>query len=415
MRIRACLKGAGLIIAYIVNTYPSPSHTFIRREIAALERRGLTVHRIAMRSDRARLVDPQDRAEDARTAHVLEHGARALLGAGLRAALTRPAAFGRALALAWRCGARAEGGARLRHMVYLLEAAFVARRCAALGVTHAHAHFGTNSATVAMLVHALGGPGYSFTVHGPEEFDRPLALALDTKIARARFALAVSQFGRSQLCRWAAPGHWPRLHVLHCGITLPDQPPPPLPPGPLRLVNIGRFAEQKGQLLALEALARARPHAPGLHLTLVGDGPLRPKIEARIAAPDLAGAVTLTGWLDQDGVARELAQAHALLLPSFAEGLPVVIMESLAAGRPVISTYIAGIPELVTPECGWLVPAGDSDTLADAIARAAATPPETLARMGRAGHARVQARHDIDQQAAALERLFKATEPPEAR
>ncbi len=398
-------------VAYIINTYPSPSHTFIRREIAALERRGMTVHRIAMRADRDRLADPRDRAEDARTEHVLERGALALLRAGLGAALGNPAGFGRALALAWGCGSRAEGGARLRHMVYLLEAAFVARRCAELGVAHAHAHFGTNSATVAMLAHALGGPGYSFTVHGPEEFDHPRALSMGEKIARARFALAVSQFGRSQLCRWAAPADWPRLHVLHCGIEFPaTSAMPSLPQGPLRLVSIGRLAEQKGQLLALEALARARTHAPGLHLTLVGDGPLRHAIETRISAPDLAGAVTLTGWLDQDGVARELARAHALLLPSFAEGLPVVIMEALGAGRPVISTYIAGIPELVTPDCGWLVPAGDAEALAETIARAAATPPETLAQMGRAGQARSRARHDIDRQAELLERLFVATE-----
>ena len=398
-------------VAYIINTYPSPSQTFIRREIAALEQRGVSVHRMAMRADRARLVDPRDTAEDARTEHVLEQGALTLLRVALGMAVARPGAFARALALAWRCGARAEGGARLRHLVYLLEAAFVARRCADLGVIHAHAHFGTNSATVAMLAHALGGPGYSFTVHGPEEFDRPVALSFGDKIARARFVLAVSQFGRSQLCRWAAPADWPRLHVLHCGIECPaDAAVPPLPAGPLRMVSIGRFAEQKGQLLALDALARARRHAPGLHLTLVGDGPLRPAIEARIAALNLAESVTLTGWLDEPGVQRELARAHVLLLPSFAEGLPVVIMEALAAGRPVISTYIAGIPELVTPDCGWLVPAGDAEALADAITGAAATPGETLTRMGQAGHARTRTRHDIDRLAGQLERLMAATE-----
>lgn len=394
-------------IACLVNTYPSPSHTFIRRELQALERRGVAVLRIAMRSDRARLVDPEDRAEDARTEHVLERGALALARAAFGALLAGPGRFGRALALAWRCGARAEGGARLRHLIYLAEAAHVARRCADEGVAHVHAHFGTNSATVAMLAHALGGPGYSVTVHGPEEFDHPRALALDLKLQRARFAVAISAFGRSQLCRLAPPEDWERLHVVRCGIPLAQAAPPaPMPPGPLRLVCVGRFSEQKGHPVALEALACARAGAPGLHLTLVGDGELRGAIEAQIAALGLDDAVTLAGWQDGAGVRAALDAAHVLLLPSFAEGLPVVAIEALAAGRPAITTWVAGIPELVDADCGWLVPAGDVQALARAITAAAATAPGTLAAMGAAGAARVRAEHDIDRQAEALHQLF---------
>lgn len=403
-------------IVCLVNTYPSPSHSFIGRELRALERRGVTVLRIAMRSDRGRLVDPADRAEDARTDHVLERGVRALLRASADAARAAPGAFARALALAWRCGARAEGGARLRHLVYLAEAAYVVRRCGAEGVSHVHAHFGTNAATVAMLAHALGGPGYSFTVHGPEEFDRPCALSLSDKIARARFTVAISAYGRSQLLRWAPAADWDRVHVVGCGIEPGSAvAPAPLPDGPLHMVSIGRLAEQKGTLLALDALARARRTVPGLHLTLVGDGALRGAIEARIEALGLGAAVTMAGWLDQDGVARALARAHALLLPSFAEGLPVVLMEALAAGRPAISTFVAGIPELLTPDCGWLVPAGDPEALAGAIISAARTPHETLAAMGVAGAARVRASHDIDAQAARLHALMIAAATDAAR
>ena len=397
-------------IACLVNTYPSPSHTFIRRELQALERRGVTVLRIAMRADRARLVDPEDRAEDARTEHVLEQGALALARAAFGALRAGPGRFARALALAWRCGARAEGGARLRHLIYLAEAAHVARRCADEDVAHLHAHFGTNSATVAMLAEALGGPGYSFTVHGPEEFDHPRALALDLKLTRARFAVAISTFGRSQLCRLVPPTVWDRLHVVRCGIPLEGAAPPvPLPPGPLRLVSVGRFSEQKGHLVALDALARARGEAPGLHLSLVGDGELRGAVEARIAALDLGDAVTLAGWQDGAGVRAALDAAHLLLLPSFAEGLPVVLMEAFAAERPAIATWVAGIPELVSVDCGWLVPAGDATALASAITTAAGTAPEALAAMGAAGAARVRAQHDIDRQAETLHRLFEST------
>ena len=357
-------------LAYLVNTYPRASHSFIRREIAALERRGHEVLRLAMRSDRAALKDPADIAEDRRTAHLLERGAARLIGGAFGWMLRHPGSALRALRLALECGGRA--GARLRHVIYWLEAAEVARRCHAAGVVHLHAHFGTNSATVAMLAGEMGGPRWSFTVHGPEEFDAPVALSLGEKIA-----------------------------VVHCGIE-PDRIQPVALPEGAALVAIGRFAPQKGFALLIEALAAV----PGVRLLLVGDGELRGQVAAAVAAHGLQDRVDFRGWQNEAGVARALTQAGGLVLPSFAEGLPVVIMEAMAMGRPVIATAIAGVPELVTPETGWLVPAGDAGALAGAIAALAATPPARLAAMGAAGRARVLQRHDIDREAARLAALF---------
>ncbi|MCC5986622.1 MAG: glycosyltransferase family 4 protein [Pararhodobacter sp.] len=395
-------------IGYVVNTYPSPSHSFIRREIRALERRGLSITRLAMRPHPGALGDPADIEEDAATEHVLAQGALALLAALLGAALGAPSRFVSALGLAMRAG-RAVPGGRLRHLVYLAEGAWLARRARALGLARLHAHFGTNSAAVAMLAHALGGPPYSFTVHGPEEFDRPEAIALGLKLARADFAVAISSFGRSQLSRWVAPRHWKRLHVVHCGIEPGHyaEPAPLPPPQPLRLVNIGRFAEQKGQLLLIEALAEAVRRGVDLQLTLLGDGPLRPQIEAAIAASGLESRVTLAGWLDEAGVRGAIDDSHALVLPSFAEGLPMVVMEAMAAARPVIATWVAGIPELMRHgRTGWLVPAGDAEALCDAICELSVAGPEKLARMGRSGRARALTRHDIDASAEKLAALF---------
>lgn len=399
-------------ITYLVNTYPRASHTFIRREITALERQGHQVLRLSMRSDRAALKDAADLAEDKRTEHVLEMGGPRLIGSALGLMARRPAQAMAALRLALACGARGAGGVpgtggRLRHLIYWLEAAHVARRCKDQGVSHLHAHFGTNSATVAMLAHEMGGPPYSFTAHGPEEFDAPHALCLTEKIARAKAVVAISSYGRSQLCRWAAPEQWGRISVVHCGIE-PDRfdAPAPLPDGGPHLVAIGRLAGQKGFGLLIEAMAIAAQSLPGLRLTLVGDGELRHQIEGAISMAGLTGRIRLAGWQDEAGVKRELAQATALILPSFAEGLPVVVMEAMAAGRPVIATTIAGVPELVTPEVGWLVPAGDAAALADAIGKLAATPRETLQAMGLAGRERVFARHDIDQEARRLATLF---------
>lgn len=413
-------------IGYVLNTYPRPSHSFIRREIQALEALGHEVSRLAMRGDTAPLVDAGDRAEAARSLRVLEQGLPRLLAALGAEGARAPRAFGRALRLALRCGAAGAcsgvpgTGGRLRHMVYLLEAAFVARQARATGLQHLHAHFGTNAATVALLAAELSGLPFSFTVHGPEEFDAPRALSLGLKADRAAFTVAISSFGRSQLMRWTTPAQWSRLQVVHCGID-PARFADPLPMpkglpeggGTARLVAIGRLSEQKGQLLLIEALAMAVARTPELHLTLVGDGELRAPIEAAIARHGLQAQVRLAGWLDEAGVRAELAAAHALVLPSFAEGLPMVVMEAMAAARPVLGTSIAGMPELVRPqETGWLVPAGDVAGLAEAMIELAATPTAALAAMGQAGRARVLARHDVGREAAKLAGLFAAAARP---
>ena len=401
-------------IGYLVNTYPRGSQTFIRREIRALEAMGLPVDRFAMRSDRAALADPEDVAEDRRTEHLLEAGALRLGWTALRWMAGHQRAAWGALRLALACGRRGMGGGvpgtggPLRHMVYLAEAAYLAARCEDRGVTHLHAHFGTNSATVAMLCAALGGPRFSFTVHGPEEFDAPAALALDIKVARAAFVAAVSSYGRAQLCRWVEPVDWHRIKVVPCGILPADWPEPvPAPEGGPHLVAVGRLAPQKGLPVLIEALALAAARHPGLRLTLVGDGPMRVALTSALSARGIADRVTLAGWRDGAGVRAALAGAQALILPSFAEGLPVVAMEAMAAGRPVLGTAIAGLPELVEPGVnGWLVPAGDAVALAEGIDRIAALTPETLAAMGRAARARVMERHDVTRSAAMLARLF---------
>jgi colanic acid/amylovoran biosynthesis glycosyltransferase len=405
-------------IAYLVNTYPLPSHTFIRREIQALERLGWDVHRFAMRDNHAALVDAADLKEHDSTEHVLAGGVKRLLPFAARWFIRHPAqAFG-GLAMAMRLGRRGQAGepgtgGRLRHLVYLLEAAHIARRSDELGIRHLHAHFGTNSATVAMLAEALGGPSFSFTVHGPEEFDSPRAFSLPEKTARARFTVAISSFGRSQLFRWAAIADWPRIKVVHCGVETSRYPAPaPIPAGGPHLVAIGRLTEQKGFPLLIETMALAVKRLPNLHLTICGDGILRPLIDAEIARHGLGNHITIAGWIDETGVRAAIAGSHALILPSLAEGLPLVVIEAMACGRPVIATCINGVPELVTPAEGWLVPAGDAEALAEAIVTMSDTPPAILATMGLAARKRAMARHDGEAEAAKLAALFTAVLTP---
>jgi colanic acid/amylovoran biosynthesis glycosyltransferase len=400
---------ARLRVAYLVNQYPKVSHSFIRREIAALEAQGVAVERIALRGWDGELVDAADLAERARTRYVLRDGLGPLAGAALAALATRPRRFLAALGAALAMGRRSVRPLPY-HLVWLAEACRIRAWLAASGATHLHAHFGTNPAEIALLVRLLGGPPYSFTVHGADEADNAARLALGRKVAGARFVAAISDYTRSQLLRWCAPEHWAKVRVVHCGLSeeFLAAPAAPLPEAP-HFLCIGRLSGEKGHLILLEAFAALAARLPAARLVLAGDGELRGAIEARIAALGLGARVRITGWIDSATVQAELAAARALVQPSFQEGLPVVIMEAMALRRPVISTYVAGIPELVLPgETGWLVPAGNAGALAEAMAAAAAAPAARLAAMGEAAAARVAARHSAAREAGKLAALFAA-------
>jgi colanic acid/amylovoran biosynthesis glycosyltransferase len=395
-------------IAYLVNQYPKVSHSFIRREIHALERRGITIQRVALRGWDADLVDEADLAERQQTRYALRDGPVALLVATMRMALSRPIRFVGAIALAWRMSRRADRPL-LVHLAYLAEACRIEPWLRAAEIEHLHAHFGTNSAAVAMLIHELDGPPWSFTVHGPEEFDKAPMIGLAEKIRRSAFVVAVSSYGRSQLYRLVDSKYWSKIQVVHCGLDPAyfASPTPSTPAHP-RLICVGRLCEQKGQLILIEAAARLAAHGVSFELVLAGDGEMRHEIEASIAMNKLQSQVRITGWISNDAVKREIAAARALVLPSFAEGLPVVLMEAMALGRPVITTYVAGIPELVRDkEHGWLVPAGDIQALAQAMRDCLEAPVDLLTRMGAAARQQALARHNVDAEAKKLEMLLK--------
>ena len=397
-----------MTIAYLVNQYPKVSHSFIRREIAGVEVGGITVKRFSIRSCGSELVDEVDKLEQELTKTVLkEIGKVGLLFALIGTAITRPVRFLSALWLMLQVGWHSERGL-LRHFAYLAEACVLLRWFEDLGIAHVHSHFGTNSTTVAMLCCALGGPPYSFTVHGPEEFDKAQAIALTEKINRSAFVVAISSFGKSQLYRWCEHEQWSKIHVVHCGVDklFLNQPHVPIPDQP-RLVCVGRLSEQKGHLLLVEAANRLAAEGLSFKLVFVGDGPLRPEIETLITQYKLQDHIEITGWASNSEVQQQILASRALVLPSFAEGLPVVIMESLALSRPVISTYVAGIPELVEPEtCGWLVPSGSVEALTSAMQTALQLPVEKLEQMGQVGAERVAEQHDAAIEASKLAALF---------
>jgi colanic acid/amylovoran biosynthesis glycosyltransferase len=396
-------------LAYLMSMYPLTSTTFIRREILELESLGFQVDRIAIRPTGHAVRDGDDRAENAKTSWILATGPVRLLGNLLRAAVTRPLAFARALALTVKLWRRSSRSA-IVHLAYLAEGCTAVRWFEKRGIEHVHAHFATNSVAVAMIARTLGGPTYSFTVHGPDDFDLAHSLSLDEKISRARFVVAISHFARSQLYRWCDVADWPKIQIVRCGVTqafigAPTQPPPAEP----RLLNIGRLSGAKGQLVLVEAAHRLAEEGVPFHLDIVGDGELRGAIEALVTRYGLGDRVRLHGWQTGPEVHEHIQRSRALVLPSFAEGLPVVLMEALALGRPVIATTIAGVSELVRPgENGWLIPAGSVEALVDAMREVLTTEPATLARMGRAGAALVARQHDVAIEAKKLAEHFAA-------
>ncbi len=394
-------------IAYVINRYPMISHSFIRREILALERQGFEILRISMNGWDATLVDETDQQERLKTRYVLQSRTVALLLAVLRTLLITPKRFFTAFALAVRMGRGTQRSVPY-HLAYLAEACCILPWLKSFGATHVHAHFGTNSAEVVMLAHALGGPQYSFTVHGQDEL---LFGGTAEKVHRAAFVVAISSFGRSQLYRRVEHKHWSKIKVVHCGLETAFHGIDSIPPTAIpRLVCVGRLSKEKAQLLLVEAAYQLMQKGIKFELVLAGDGDMRSEIEDLIAQYELTKQIRITGWLSSNQVREEILAARSLVLPSFTEGLPVVIMEAFALRRPVLATYVGGIPELVIQgENGWLFPAGSVNELAAALEDCLSKSPEELEKMGDSGYHRVVERHSIDTEAAKLAELFRAS------
>lgn len=391
-------------IAYLLNSYPMTSTTFIRREIEALVEDGVEVVRFAARPWSEKLVDPLDLDEQMRTHYLLAGNVPNLFRALLLELMANPIGLARAFGVAARLWRNARAGFG-RHAGYLLQAIYFKQQARLAGTGHVHTHFATNATAIALLSRILGGPGYSFTAHGPDEFENTDRLSFDLKMSHAKFIVAISSYGRVQLVRASRWAHWHKIEIVHCGLSMPEFSATRNPCNQI-LVNIARFNSQKGLLLIPAAVAAVKSEFPGLKVILIGDGEERPRLEAEIARHGVSDMLELRGWQSNAVVRETLMGSRALLLPSFAEGLPVVIMEALALGRPVISTYIAGIPELVDASCGWLAPAGDVGALACAIREALRASPERLAEMGHEGRRRSMARHDVVNSARQLKHLF---------
>lgn len=397
--------------------YPALSQTLIVDEVLGLREAGFEIETWGLGpADPAALRTERNRREAANTRTLRPLAWGATLRAHLRAAATAPVGYVRMVIRTLRD--RAPGLRALR----LSLGAFVAgmrlwdeldRR----GIRHVHVHWAGSPTHVAALVAAFGnharrdGPSWtwSMTVHGPTEFADNTALRYPERIREALFLVATSDFARSQLLRLLPTELWPKVRVVRCGVDLSGfDSAGERPPGDeLRILYVGTLLGRKGQPVLLEAFAGLRRRGVSSHLTLVGQGPERDALEELAGRLGVTGDVTFTGGLGHDDVRAQYRRADVFCLPSFAEGQPVVLMEAMAAGLPVVSTWIAGISELVEHgAAGLLVHPGRADELEDALARLAADP-DMRRRFGEHGRARVAREHDRSTNARELAKLHR--------
>ncbi|MEQ9692727.1 glycosyltransferase family 4 protein [Shimia sp. SDUM112013] len=396
-------------IAYLTGEYPRATDTFIQREVAALRALGHEVKTCSIRRTNAEHhVGPEQKAEAAATFHVLAAAKNPLhlFKCHLLMLLASPAGYGRALWLAIRT-APAGLRALLYQLFYFAEAAVLAQHLKSHKIDQLHNHIAKSSCTVAMLASALSGIPYSFTLHGPDIFFAPEHWRLDKKIETASFVACISHFCRAQAMAFSDPAHWGKLHIVHCGVDPQRYNFEETAPAIGNILFVGRLAGVKGVPLLLDAVQDLRQTYPTLTVKLVGDGPERAAIETKAHKMGLAETVEFLGYQSQDSVAELLKNTDMLVLPSFAEGVPVVLMEAMAARRPVVTTRIAGVPELVEDGVsGHVVAAGDLDALKSAISKVLDNP-EHAQTMGEAGRTKVVAEYSNLAEAEWLSELFE--------
>ncbi len=375
-------------IAYLVSQYPAYSHTFILREILHLESQGLKI--------RVASVNASDRTFEALTAieqqqaeatfYIKQQGPVGAFKALIYALKHHPTGTLKGLYKAIQLS-----GWNLKALVYQffywIEALMVGQWMEKKQLTHLHVHFATPAASVGMLTKTVFGCGFSFTVHGPDEFYDAPGYQLPEKIAAADFIVCISHYARSQIMKLSPIEHWPKTVVSRLGVDCERFKPQSSQRSShtFNLLCVGRLTAAKGQGILLASVAQLIQQGEKVHLTLVGTGPDHDSLKQYAEQLNINQAVTFTGAVDQDHILDYYQQADVFVLPSFAEGLPVVLMEAMAQEIPCVTTAITGVYELIQDhQNGILVPASDCDALTAALTELL-RQPELRRQFGRAG------------------------------
>lgn len=401
-----------LRLAYMTGEYPRATDTFIQREIDSLRRLGAHVETFSIRKPADhQTVSEQQRTERGRTFYILAQSLLTILGANIGQFANHPIRYVIALGEAWRSAAPGWRGL-LYQGFYFLEAALLAREMKRRNLTHLHNHFADSSCNTAMLAAAIGAFTYSFTLHGPMIFFEPHRWRLNRKIARARFVVCISHYCKSQAMIFSQPRDWAKLHIVHCGVEPAAFEPVEHTRQGKRMIYVGRLANVKGLPVMLDALAQVKKQLNEVELLLIGDGPDRTALEAQSKQLGLSDQVRFLGYQSPEQVREYLQQCDLFVMSSFAEGVPVVLMEAMAVGLPVIATHIAGVSELVEDNVsGFLVPPGDGNTLAKRILTLL-NDAQRRSTFANAGRQKVKSEFNLNIETTRLHALFKNGTPP---
>lgn len=403
-------------IAYLCSIYPAVSHTFVLREVTALRSLGWDISTFSVRrAGPENMLAEADRVAAESTYAILPPRWSQLLTTHVKLALRLPRAYLSTLMLALRLAPPGPRGV-LWQCFYFAEAVMLWSECRRREVSHIHVHLANAAADIALLASQLGSAAdpnrqwsWSFTMHGPTEFSEIGHYRLPEKVAHARFVVCISDYTRSQLMALSAPECWEKLRVVHVGIPIAhftradDAGPSRVAPS---ILFIGRLVPEKGQIVLLEATALLAERGHSVEVIIAGDGPARGDIEREAERLGVSSNARFPGAVGQDEIRDLYASASIFCLPSFAEGVPGVLMEAMAMQLPVVSTTITGIAELVDDgESGLLVSPGRPDELADALERLLLDA--TLRQeMGVRGRAKVLGEFNTEISARRISELF---------
>lgn len=395
-------------LAYLLSIYPATSHTFFLNEIAELRKLGFTIE-VASINKPAAAGSGLEASALATTYYLKATKPARIFLILLKILFTQPRVVLRGL----RAALQLDGwnlAAGCYAFFYLLEALLLGDWLRRRGHTHLHIHFGGPVATVGMLTSLAWQLSYSMMIHGPEEFYDVDKFYLRRKVEGAQFVLCISDYCRSQVMKVSDPAHWAKLYVVRLGVDHRVFVPAPATDrsGAMELICVGRMVPAKGHLVLLRAFAKLLQSGYNLRLRLIGDGAERSGLESFVRLENMDASVVFEGSLTHEATRQQLARADVFVLASFAEGLPVALMEAMAMGLPCVSTFVAGIPELIRDGVeGLLVPASSEQALFAALERMICDA-DLRRNLAAAGHRRVLELYDLQQNVRLLAEILQA-------